>query len=275
MLSQDIRERVIAFGMRNKNHIDTFKFFWWEPLLAYKEIQYLCDRLPFRENYQIVTNTTLLNQSIWVYFRDTFKIIFFSIDTEHIFDFEGVTTYITQFELSEKIYFNLIISPGSERESLRDFMHLYDLWHRGFNILPVYFTKPWSQENLGNLSIIMKVILDLAHKDPTVKLYGFQENEWYDTSLVNHSLFIDIDGEVYYSDMVSTFSGKTFKEALYIWNIATLNLDDISQERIQKQKKIISDLEKSLYSKSLWQFQLHKMMDYFSVYLNRINDQSV
>ncbi len=274
-LSHHIREWVVAFGERNTEHIDTFKFFWWEPLLAYKDIEYLCDELPFLGRYQIVTNTTLLNPSIWEYFHKFFKIIFLSIDTEHDFEYEKVHTFLMHFDLREKAYFNLIISPGSERASLDQFMRLYDYGYRGFNILPVYFTKPWSPVNLGELATIMKDILDLAHKDATLKLYGFQENKWYDTSLVNHSLFIDIDGEVYYSDMVSTFSGRVLKESLHLWNIATLHLGNIDDTIIEKHKKIISDLEKSLYSKTPWQRQLHKMMDYFSLYLNRTNEQSV
>jgi len=47
---------------------------------------------------------------------------------------------------------------------------------RGFNILPVYFTKEWKKENLENLSKLMKYILDTSLSDRTLRLYGFQEN---------------------------------------------------------------------------------------------------
>ncbi|MBX9809852.1 4Fe-4S cluster-binding domain-containing protein [Candidatus Gracilibacteria bacterium] len=274
-ISQDVRESVIEFANKNSGFIESFKFFGGEPLLAYKDIEYVCDNLQFPKNYQIVTNTTLLNESIGSYFRDMFKIIFFSIDTEHIFEYQKIDTFIQQFGLKEKVFFNLIISPGQESESLIQFQRLYDLGYRGYNILPVYFTKPWSHKNLESLSIVMKYILDLAHKDHSLKLYGFQENNGYDTSLVNHSLFIDIDGKIYYSDMVSTFSGRALKNSLYIGDVKTIDLGSIELSKIQDYKKIISNLEKSLYSKVSGQLQLHKMMDYFSIYLNRINDQSI
>ena len=77
---------------------------------------------------------------------------------------------------------------------------------RGFNILPVYFTQPWEKENLHDLSQIMKYILDLSLTDGSLRLYGFKENKGYDTSLANNTIFSDVDGKIYYSDMAATFS---------------------------------------------------------------------
>jgi hypothetical protein len=77
---------------------------------------------------------------------------------------------------------------------------------RGYNILPIYFTKAWDTEELKELSVFMKYVLDLSLIDKSLRLYGFQENLGYDSSLINNSLFIDVDGEVYFSDFVSTFS---------------------------------------------------------------------
>jgi hypothetical protein len=47
---------------------------------------------------------------------------------------------------------------------------------RGYNILPVYFTKQWNTEQLKELSIFMKYVLDISLEDKTLRLYGFQEN---------------------------------------------------------------------------------------------------
>jgi hypothetical protein len=51
----------------------------------------------------------------------------------------------------------------------------------------------------------MKYILDTSLQDDELRLYGFQENAGYDTSLANNTFFIDVDGKIYYSDMVSTY----------------------------------------------------------------------
>ena len=273
-LSRDIYKELISFFKKNKSSIETLKFFGGEPLIAYKDIESICDEIDIWLNYQIVTNTTLLNESIGLYFQKFFKILFFSIDTEHDFDYEKIDLFLKKYSLQEKIYFNLIISPGYEKESEIQFQKLYSMGYRGFNILPVYFTKPWTNENLSQLSLVMKWILDISFRDPSVKLYGFQENQGYDISLVNHSLFIDIDGSIYYSDMVSTFSGKSIRQNLFLWHIRTFNMRAIKESQIFQCKKIISNLEKSLYSKMQWQNQLHKLMDYFSTYLNRLHDIS-
>jgi hypothetical protein len=42
---------------------------------------------------------------------------------------------------------------------------------RGYNILPVYFTKPWNEDQLRQLSVFMKKVLDLAIIDNTLRLY--------------------------------------------------------------------------------------------------------
>jgi hypothetical protein len=42
---------------------------------------------------------------------------------------------------------------------------------RGYNFLPIYFTKPWSDEQLKKLSIFMKKALDLSIQDTDLRLY--------------------------------------------------------------------------------------------------------
>lgn len=267
-LSSERKQEILDFAERNKNTIGTFKFFGWEPLLAYKDILFFCDHLDFSWRYHIVTNTTLLNDAIGVYFQKYFQTLFFSVDTEHVFDYDRVTDFMHRFDLREKIFCNLIITPGKERESYEQFLELFRRGFRGYNILPVYFTKPWEREDLKNLSFFMKKILDFSLLDNSVKLYGFQENSGYDNSLINHSLFIDTDWYVYYSDMVSTYSAESLKEKLRLGHISSLSLDSLSEEKLLEQRNLISGLEESLYSKVPWQRELHKMMDYFSVYMN-------
>jgi len=266
-------EKLLIFIENNKNYIDRFKFFGWEPLLAWNDIRFLIDNSKkyIWNNYEIVTNTTLLTAEIWEYFEEYFKIIFFSIDTENNFDYEKIEKFIKKYKLENKVYFNLIISPNKEKESLEQFYKLYNLWFRWFNILPVYFTKIWDKNNLQELSKIMKEILDLSLKDKKLKLYGFQENLWEETSLVNNTIFIDVDTKVYYSDIVSTFNWKKIKNELFLWEIEKFYLHKNTTNTFEKEKISISKLEKNIYNKMKWQKELHKIMDYFSQYLNSKN----
>ena len=277
IISKDDLDNILAFIKNNINHINRFKFFWWEPLLAWSSIKFIINNSNKNiwNNYEIVTNTTLLTDEIWEYFDNYFKIIFFSIDTENYFDYEKIEKFIKKYNLQNKVYFNLIISPNKEEESLEQFYKLYNLWFRGFNILPVYFTKTWDKNNLQKLSKIMKEILDLQilkveELDP-LKLYWFQENLWEETSLANNTIFIDVDCKVYYSDIVSTFNWKGIKNDLFLWKIEKINLNKILEYTFEKEKKSISKLEEKIYNKIKGQRELHKIMDYFSKYLNYKN----
>lgn len=264
------RENILTFIKENHECINRFKFFGWEPLLAFKDIRYIVDNAQeyIWDNFEIVTNTTLINDEVWEYLRDYFSHIFFSIDSENTFDYEKVISFIQKYGLEKKLYFNLIISPGKEEVALEQFYKLLEHGMKGFNILPVYFTQPWTKENLSSLWKVMKEILDIYLTDISLRLYGFQENQWYDTSLANNTLFIDIDGKIYFSDMASTFSWKTIKEHLHLWSVEDFDISTLEWYTFGKEKKYIIILEEALYKKTPWQKELHKMMDYFSVYLN-------
>lgn len=98
---------------------------------------------------------------------------------------------------------------------------------RGFNFLPVYYVKAWEKEQLKALAVMIKSILDLSFEDTTLRLYGFQENTGYDSSLFNNVLFIDRDGSIYFSDIVSTFSGVEMKTSLFLGHIDSLSLQTL------------------------------------------------
>lgn len=272
-ISQEDKKRILWFIENNSEYIWRFKFFWWEPLIGFKDIKYIIDstHTVIWKNYEIVTNTTLLNDEIWEYLAKYFSHIFFSIDCENNFNYENVLHYINKYDLEKKLYFNLVISPGEEWVALEQYQKLYDLGMRGFNILPVYFTQSWTPNNLKDLSRVMKHILDASLNDASLRLYWFQENIWYDISLANNTIFIDVDGKVYYSDMASTFSWKKIRKDLLLWDISTFMLTEYLGSTFDKQKKSITLLEEKLYSLVSGQRELHKLMDYFSHYLNKRN----
>ncbi len=268
--SKKALEELLVFIKNNKNYIERFKFFGGEPLLAWENIKYIINNSVkyIWNNYEIVTNTSLLKDEILEYFEKYFKIIFFSIDSENEFDYEKISNFIKNYNLENKIYFNLVISPWREKRALEQFYKLYNLWFRWFNILPVYLTKYWNKQNLQELSKIMKEILDLSLEDNSLKLYWFQENFWEELKLTNNTIFIDIDSKVYYSDIVSTFSGKKIKKDLFLGEIINFKLEKLEKNNFKKQKEIIRKLEEDIYNRVSWQRELQKIIDYFSVYLN-------
>lgn len=267
-LSPEAVENLKLFINKNKENIESFKFFWWEPTIAFTDINNIISHTHLWMKFHIVTNTSLLSEKIWEVFSDNFSRIFFSIDSENSFDYDYVTQFILKYSLWDRVFFNLIIDPDNVLDALNIFYKLVSKGCKKFNILPVYFKKPWTKDNLKALAQVLKSIVDSALKDNEIVLYWFQENKGYDSSLYNNVLFIDIDGSVYLSDIVSTFNWKPFKNNLFLWRAQEIDISMIWTEKIEKLKKEIYTIETYLSSKIQWQSQLHELMDYFSHYLN-------
>jgi len=259
---------LIIFLKNNSDKINKIKFFWWEPLLVFENIKCIIKNSKdlIGNNYEIVTNTSILNDEIWEYFNKYFKTIFFSIDSENKFNYEKVYEFIEKFELHDKIYFNLVINPWTEDFSYFQYEKIYKYWYKKFNILPVYYTKIWTKENLQNLSYFMKKILDNSIIEKDIKLYWFQDNSWYNKSLINNSIFIDYDWKIYLSDIICTNIWKTLKKDLYLWSIDNYNMNDTLI--LSLKQNILNNFEKQISKNIWWQDKLHEIMDYFSKYLN-------
>lgn len=272
-ISKQNQDNILDFLKNNYENINTFKFFWWEPLLAFDVIKNIIDNSIsyLWSNFIIVTNTSILNDEIWDYFKKYFKQIFFSIDSENLFDYKKVQNFIDKYDLKDKIYFNLVINPWEEKESYNQFKKLYKLWYKNFNILPIYFTKTWSKQDLEYLWEIMKNILNISIKDNSLELYWFQENHWDNSSLINKSFFIDVDWLMYYSDIISNFFWENLKNLLFLWKIEKIFLKDFFDKDFSKQQKIISNTLENIYNNVIGQKQLNKMINYFSIYLNSKN----
>ena len=271
LMKEDVFFWVINFMKNNSKYIERFKFFGWEPLLAKTQIKEVLERFPENNNFEIVTNTTLLDHVIWEKLSQQFTLIFFSIDSENDFNFWKNINFIEKYNLEKKLYFNIIIDPENIDNAEKQFFDLYNAGMRGYNFLPVYFTKSWEDLELKKLAAFMKKVLDLSIQDNSLRLYWFQENKGYDTSLINPSIFIDVDGKIYYSDFVSTFLWEKIKDELYLWEVKNLDLEQLIDFNFESQKKALNWLEEKISVAVKWQKQLHKIMDYFSVYLNKKN----
>lgn len=273
-LSTKVKKGFFIFVERNKDYIERIKFFWWEPLLRQEDIKDIIKHTySFIGNkYEIVTNTSLINDSIGRLFSRYFETLFFSIDSENTFSYEKILDFIKYYDLKERLYFNIVISPWKEKEAFSQFENLYKLWFRKFNLLPVYFTKPWRKDNLLLLSNMLKQIVDFSLYNTDIDLFGFQKNTWYNTSLVDNAFFIDIDGKIYYSDIVATYIGRKYKDLLYLWDIKNFSFLWFKWIDLIKQKEIMKIIEEENYKNMKWQRELHKIMDYFSTYLNKKNE---
>lgn len=267
MDSQTINQ-VIYFLKKNAWNIRWVKFFGWEPLIRYDTLYSIVDATHtiLGNHFEIVTNTTLLNKEIGRFLWNYFEKVFLSIDEEHGFLPERIFELITQCHLEEKVIFNMVVSPGKENIFLEMFFRLKEMGYKKYNILPVYFTEIWSPENLRNFAQIMRRVLDTQVEG--VEFYGFQENTWYRTSLINESIFIDIDGRCYYSDFVSTRLGKKIQKSLLLSDTITeMQLDSIDTTLARNS---LSEYESEIIQSIPGQYSLHKIMDYFSRYLNSI-----
>lgn len=271
-LSDKLIGEIIDFVERNTDFIHTFKFFWGEPLLSFENIKHIIDQTGgvLWNKFEIVTNTSLITNEVWEYFSKYFETIFFSIDSENDFDYKKVFAFIAHHNIKDKIYFNLIISPWKENIAIEQFNRIYSNWYKNFNILPVYFTKNWIKKDLLELSFSLRQIIEVSLKDGEMKLYGFQKNNWYNYALTYPSLFLDIDSNIYYSDFVSTSFWKDIKNSLLLGRIQDINLSQ--KIDVRNQKNILLEREKTIIKDTKWQKELHQIMDYFSLYLNKNNN---
>lgn len=270
-ISLKVKNNFSHFLIKNRNIIKRVKFFWWEPLLQFDYIKEIIDDTNqyIGKNYEIVTNTSLLNDKIGIIFSKYFDRIFFSIDSENIFSYEKIEKFINSYNLKDKVYFNIIISPNCEEKAFLQFKKLYELWFYNFNLLPIYFTKIWTKKNLINLSKFIKDIIDFFLLKRNINLFGFQRNAGHNTSLIDKALFINFDGKIYYSDVIVSQFWKKYKKELFLWNISSFSLLDFSKLKDKdKFDNILKDIEEKNYNTVKWQRELHKIMDYFSIYLN-------
>lgn len=258
------------FILKNKNDISLIRFFWWEPLLNFELIKSIIDKTYkyIWKNYDIVTNTSLLNDENCYYFSNYFKQLFFSVDVENNFDNDKVNYYIKKYNLENIVYFNIIIDPDNLEKSFKLFFDKYNFWYRKFNILPVYYTKNWSDDSLLKFSKFMKNIMDLKIKDKKLDLFWFQDNLWNHTSLIYKAFFVDTDFNIYYSDLVTMEKWEKYKDKLLLGNIKnSINFLEIDNNFY---KNIIEKFEYEIILKYPYQNKLNKLMDYFSVYLNKV-----
>ncbi len=266
-------DEIIEFIKINYKNIWDFKFFWWEPLLVFRQIEkIIVNTKKYIENdfFEIVTNTSLLSDKHLDFFSNNFKTIYLSIDNENNFNKDLFNKIINDYNtIEKKIYINLVIDPAKIKQARELFFELYNLWFKWYNLLPVYFTKTWTKHQLLDLSNFIREVLDISLNDKWLRMYWFIKEKWDDSKLSYNSLFLDTDLKVYYSDIVSTYMWKKYKKWLFIWNTYELLLNKLSDEIIKDKKKLFEAIENSIINNKIWQFQLHKIMDYFSEYLNK------
>lgn len=261
------------FFIRNAWNISFIKFFWWEPLLEWDKLKEIITGIDYKNQFEIVTNWSLLDDEKLEFFNKYFNHLYFSVDTENETNYSLLENFRNKNSIVPKLSYNIIIIPWEEYKFLDKFNNLYSLWYREFNIMPVYFTMEWTKNQLLDLWAVMKKILDLSLIDKSLVLNWFMDNNWKKTALINKDLFLDVDGKVYYSDIMSTEFGDKYRKDLYLWDIKDLNLNDISEENFDAKDEIIRKFEWEINGIVKGQSELKKIMDYFSVYLTNKNKE--
>jgi hypothetical protein len=59
-------------------------------------------------------------------------------------------------------------------------------------------------------------------------------------------LFIDIEGNIYYSDIVSTFNGELYKDQLLLGNTSNFSLSSITPQQLESMDNIVKEAEKKM-----------------------------
>ena len=122
-ISKQTSDDILIFLRGNAGSIGRVKFFGGEPLLHFQQIKYIIDNSCgfLGNNYEIVTNTSLLRDEIGEYLEKYFSHIFFSLDSENTFHFEKVIDFVKRYQLESKLHFNLVVSPWKHRYALSQF----------------------------------------------------------------------------------------------------------------------------------------------------------
>lgn len=141
--------------VNERNSFDSLyiNFFWGEPLLNFDLIKYSILLFKNIKNikFSVWTNWDLLTQEKLKYFELNNVDIYLSID------FDNLENFINTDKLNKYrdiININFIIQPKRVFELYAKLIQLLNMGFNSFNIMPVYTTQNWDNEQLLELSNI-------------------------------------------------------------------------------------------------------------------------
>lgn len=258
-------DAVADFVRREGRSLEDLKFFGGEPLMAYKQVERVVAAVPeFRGKWSLVTNGALLTPARATFLAENFGKLFLSADTENRADHARMARTVLDAGLEGRTFLNLVVDPSDVAGAEKLWETYRAAGFRGLNLLPVYFTKPWSAAALRELAAFGKRLCDAAARDG-LRLYGFGENSGYANGLFNNVLYFDLFARPYFSDVPSTKMGAALREELAL--DLSKGLSGLAPETLAQKRAAVDAFEKSLFARMPGQAQLRLVMDEFSKYL--------
>jgi sulfatase maturation enzyme AslB (radical SAM superfamily) len=243
------------------NKIEKIRLFGGEPLLEYKTIKYLVDKIR-KKNKKIkiflTTNAILLDKDKLKWLKKNKINLTVSLDGNEFTQLKnrkGHNSYKKIInllkELPQETVFNLVIAPNTVKYFDYNFKFLIKLGITRFNILPAYYNN-WK---VVQIKLLEKKLDDvLAYiKENSLKNKIFLQNleNFSDLSFFNQAILIDCDGKIYNSTVILA---KQFVKHKKLFQIGDLNEHDfkIKYKKIkQKQVDDISPKDLVLINKKL------------------------
>jgi hypothetical protein len=157
---------------------------------------------------------------------------------------KGITrkAYDKIFRFSEpffkEITINMAIAPNNVVDFAQNFLYLYKLGARKFNLLPAAYTL-WSSDKIKILKAQLDVLGFFIKKNGDVYLenYGFSNSPYF----INVGIVIDTNGDIFLTDAILLKQFFKIKDKLRVSNI-----NKISSFSLFKKKETRGEIKKSL-----------------------------
>lgn len=223
-------------------------FFWWEPLLNYKNIVYFVENNKNPKiSYILGTNGFLLTEENLNFFiRNNVK-IYLSFHADEVNSYEKLLekTYLIKHK---DIEINFIVSPKNINECFNKLKRVVDFWFKRINIIPVMLTMKWDMEAIKELSNFIKhvdtdYINNPEYEDVTISKYSF-----FDGIIQEKTFVLDYDLNIYQDSSDELYIWKQFinlweelsreiEKSTFLWNIkdSPMTLSDIINKHSVKE----------------------------------------
>lgn len=148
--TEDFIERI------NLLDYDVIKFFWWEPLIKWKEVQKIIHHVSQKKpsiSFVIVTNGILLNQAKVTYISQTQNVeVLVSI---HEWSYQKLKFNIdVLIQLKKQIWFYIIFSPDDFSNALWKLFFFVSKWFTQFSFAPEIYSN-WDANNISRFQKLL------------------------------------------------------------------------------------------------------------------------
>lgn len=214
-------------------------FFWWEPLLEFEKMEYIIKNI-HQDNvfYSTVSNGILLTEKKYNFLIQNKVYIDYSVDVQTYYT-ALKQNFFTVWDKNTGI--NLILQPKYLDMTKKIFTQLVEKWFTKFNILPVYATIKWEQEDLVELNIFIEYLKNCKN----IELTGLS---YYEKPTSDAEYVIETTGKIYADihthlwflkqyDFIDEIDKNNIEKTTYITNLG--NIDKLLDREFCKFKKLL------------------------------------